>query len=149
MIPDPVRHVQLLASQDIQPKTKGWVEYKEGSGATAELTLCGMQIHYGDQRIDQLDEWKLIERFCAGRPAEAGSVEFPITDQDSTLRNRIQRATEYLAHWQLAGELANGYWRAPRLCQTMEGKYSFLVATQIAAQNHTTAAGEYPPVCSR
>ena len=30
MIPDPVRHVRLLASQDIQPKTKGWVEYKEG-----------------------------------------------------------------------------------------------------------------------
>ena len=31
MISDPVRHVRLLASRDIQPKTKGWVEYKEGS----------------------------------------------------------------------------------------------------------------------
>ena len=39
--------------------------------------------------------------------------------------------------------------RAPRLCRTMEGKHSFLVATQIVAQNHTTAAGGYPPVCSR
>ena len=44
MIPDPVRHVRLLASRDIQPKTKGWVEYKEGwfeirrFGATAEPT---------------------------------------------------------------------------------------------------------------
>ena len=30
MIPEPVRHVQLLASRDIPPKTKGWVKYKEG-----------------------------------------------------------------------------------------------------------------------
>ena len=51
-------------------KAGGWVEYKEGwfeirrSEATAESTLCGMQIHYGDQRIDPFptDEWKLIER---------------------------------------------------------------------------------------
>ena len=72
MIPEPVRHVRLLASRDIQPKTKGWVEYKEGwfeirrSGDTAESTLCGMQIHYGDQHIEQFptDEWKLIERFA-------------------------------------------------------------------------------------
>ena len=72
MIPDPVRHARLLASRDIQPKTKGWVEYKEGwfevrrSGATAESTLCGMQIHYGDQHIEQFrsDEWKLIEQFA-------------------------------------------------------------------------------------
>ena len=72
MIPDPVRHVRLLASRDIQPKTKGWIEYKEGwfeirqSEATAESTLCGMQIHYGDQRIDPFptEEWKLIERFA-------------------------------------------------------------------------------------
>ena len=72
MIPDSVRRVRLLASRDIQPKTKGWVEYKEGwfeirrSGATAESTLCGMQIHYNDQYVDQFrsDEWKLIARFA-------------------------------------------------------------------------------------
>ena len=72
MIPEPVRHVRLLASRDIQPKTSGWVEYKEGwfeirrSEATAESTLCGLQIHYGDQYIDPFptDEWKLIERFA-------------------------------------------------------------------------------------
>ena len=72
MVPEPVRHVRLLASRDIPPKTKGWVEYKEGwfeikrSGATAESTLCGMQIHYGDQHIDQFptDDWRLIERFA-------------------------------------------------------------------------------------
>ena len=72
MIPDLVRHVRLLASRDIQPKTKGWIEYKEGwfeirrSEATAESTLCGMQIHYGDQHIDPfpIEEWKLIERFA-------------------------------------------------------------------------------------
>ena len=72
MILEPVRHVRLLASRDIQPKTKGWVEYKEGwfeirrSEATAESTLCGLQIHYGDKHIDPFptDEWKLIERFA-------------------------------------------------------------------------------------
>ena len=74
IIPDPVRHVRLLASRDIQPKTRGWIEYKEGwfeirrSKATAESTLCGMQIHYGDQHIDPFptEEWKLIERFAQG-----------------------------------------------------------------------------------
>ena len=64
---EPVRHVRLLASRDIQPKTKeeGWFEIRR-SGDTAESTLCGMQIHYGDQRTDQFptDEWKLIERFA-------------------------------------------------------------------------------------
>ena len=72
MIPEPVRHVRLLASRDIPPKTKGWVEYKEGwfeirrSEATAESTLCGMQIHYGDQHMEPFptDDWRLIERFA-------------------------------------------------------------------------------------
>ena len=72
MIPEPVRHVRLLASRDIPPKAKGWVEYKEGwfeiqrSEATAESTLCGMQIHYGDQHIEPFptDDWQLIERFA-------------------------------------------------------------------------------------
>ena len=72
MIPEPVRHVRLLASRDIPPKTKDWVEYKEGwfeikrLEATAESTLCGMQIHYGDQHMELFptDDWRLIERFA-------------------------------------------------------------------------------------
>ena len=72
MIPEPVQHVRLLASRDIPPKTKGWVEYKEGwfkikrSEATAKSTLCGMQIHYGDQHMEPFstDDWRLIERFA-------------------------------------------------------------------------------------
>ena len=72
MIPEPVRHVRLLASRDVPPKTKGWVEYKEGwfeikrSDTTAESTLCGMQIHVGDQHIDPFptEDWRLIERFA-------------------------------------------------------------------------------------
>ena len=65
-----------------------------------------MQIHYGDQRIDQFptDEWKLIERF-----AQEGLLKQEVwssrlqwlgvkANRDPTLRNRIQRTTEYLAH---------------------------------------------------
>ena len=32
MIPEPVRHVRLLARRDIPPKTKGWVEYTRKDG---------------------------------------------------------------------------------------------------------------------
>ena len=135
MIPEPVRHVRLLASRDVQPKTKGWVEYKEGwfeikrTEATAESTLCGMQIHYGDQHIEPFptDDWQLIERFAqegilkqevwSSRLQWLGvkaKIEIPL----------IQRQANYLAYRKLARELAHGH----RKClerTLLQGRFHF------------------------
>ena len=134
MIPDSVRHARLLASRDIPPQTKGWVEYKEGwfeirrTEATAESTLCGMQIHYNDQYVDQFrsDEWKLIERFAqegllkqevwSSRIQWLGvkaKIEIPLSGTGFTVRQNTLRIENLPESWPMDTESA---WRE-RFCK--------------------------------
>ena len=134
MIPDSVRHVRLLASRDIKPKTKGWVEYKEGwfeirrSGDTAESALCGMQIHYNDQYVDQFraEDWKLIERFAhegllkqevwSSRIQWLGvkaKIEIPLSGTGFTVRQNALRIESLPESWPMDTESA---WRE-RYCK--------------------------------
>ena len=106
MIPEPVRHVRLLASRDIPPKTKGWVEYKEGMVLDQAIrSHCRIDTL---RHVDPL--WRSTpgtvshgglaahRALCAGRHPQARGVEFPLTvawsqsqTRDSTLWHRIQR----------------------------------------------------------
>ena len=134
MIPEPVRHVRLLASRDIPPKAKGWVEYKEGwfeikrSEATAESTLCGMQIHYGDQHIEPFptDDWQLIERFAqegilkqevwSSRLQWLGvkaKIEIPLSGTGFNVRQNTLRIENLPESWPMDTESA---WRE-RYCK--------------------------------
>ena len=134
MIPEPVRHVRLLASRDVPPKTKGWVEYKEGwfeikrTEATAESTLCGMQIHYGDQHIEPFptDDWQLIERFAqegilkqevwSSRLQWLGvkaKIEIPLSGTGFNVRQNTLRIENLPESWPMDTESA---WRE-RYCK--------------------------------
>ena len=135
MIPEPVRHVRLIASRDVPPKTKGWVEYKEGwfeikrSDTTAESTLCGMQIHVGDQHIDQFptEDWQLIERFAqegilkqevwSSRLQWLGvkaKIEIPLSGTGFSVRQTTLRIEQLPESWPMDTESA---WRE-RYCKT-------------------------------
>ena len=71
MIPDSVRHARQprYHAEDERicyvDDKEGWFEIRR-TEATAESTLCGMQIHYNDQYIDKFrpEEWRFIKRFA-------------------------------------------------------------------------------------
>ena len=134
MIPDTVRHARLLASRDVLPKTRGYVDYKEGwfeirrPEATAESTLCGMQIHYNDQYIDKFrpEEWSLIERFAqegllkqevwSSRVQWLGvktKIEIPLTGTGFTVRQNTLHIENLPESWPMDTESA---WRE-RYCK--------------------------------
>ena len=78
MIPEPVRHVRLPASRDVQPKTKGWVDYKEGWFEIKRTEATG--------RIDALRHADPLPQARGGVSAYSGSVKskYHSLAQDST-----------------------------------------------------------------
>ena len=104
------------------------VPHSFGCGDHGGVTLCGMQIHYGDQRIDPFptDEWKLIERFAqegllkqevwSSRLQWLGvkaKIEIPLSGTGFNVRQNTLRIDNLPESWPMDTESA---WRE-RFCK--------------------------------